>query len=465
MRLQLLSLGAATAAALAAPAAGVQNVSASLLPSGHGVDPMPRYSHVIIDAPCQVDGGRFGESAVFLDFDGDSLADVGVGANGVGAAYVLLGTGDPLDPFTTSSAFNCNGAVGCPPPQHEDNFGSAIAAGRLDDDADEELVVGASGFQFDVGAVFVIGLQDQLVPLRLYQAEPEVSRLGHSVAVGDLNHDGFMDVAAGAPQGKVGGVVAGNVFVYYGPFDRSDGVVTPDLVLENPLPVVNGNFGHVVVVDDHNGDGVDDLFVSAVGNTSQAGLSLAGQIFYFEGPVSQANYFAVEDPTPNPADLPTPRFGMNIDARAGMLAVGSPRKDHGTVHDTGRSFLFRDVGFNVVTEHLHPRPRMNDINGFRVRIVQALGAGDALDLLAVTLPSTSVPTPNPLALLLWDGGTAAPVGRMLEAAPNAQDHFSNGLDVGDIFGAAGDEIITGDPTYNRPPDFFQLGRLVLYYAH
>jgi hypothetical protein len=239
----------------------------------------------------------------------------------------------------------------------------------------------------------------------------------------------------------------------------------PDLVLENPLPVPNGNFGHVVVVDDHNGDGADDLFVSAVGNTSAAGVNLGGQIFYFEGPISQSNYFAVEDPAPDPTDLPTPRFGMNIDARGGMLAVGAPRKDYGSVRDTGRSFLFRDVGFSVVTEHVHPRPRLNDINGFRVRILQALGAGAALDLLAVTLPSTSLPAPNPLALLLWDGGIPDPVAKMLEAAPNGQDHFANGLDVGDIFGSGGDEIITGDPSFNRPPEFFDLGRLVLYYAH
>lgn len=467
----------AVALAFATPALA-QGPSATRLAPARRATPVPKYVSVELPDPCPVDRGRFGESVALLDFDADGRMDVAVGASGTSAVYVLYGTGDPEDepPYSGFEIFDADGAASCPPGDLGDAFGSALAAGELDGDPGAELVVGAPAFGVstfvlppgpsypfgNLGAAYVIGLQSSATPVRLVSDIFEASATGASLAVGDFDGDGDDDVAVGAPRASVAGNFAGRVHIFYGPI-VGPGPLTPDLTLENPDPARNGNFGHDLAVDDHDGDGRDDLFVSAVGNTSQ-GVLRAGQIYYYPGPVARGSFAVIEDPTIDPNDVPTSRFGMSIDARGGRLAVGSPRKDLNGVANTGGCVLFLNEEFTQYALLTHPHPLPEDLLGFRVVLAQLLGDATP-DTLVAGLPGQSMPDPNPLAAYLWDG--AAPHGPEVEllVAPRSADHYPQGARAGQLFPTVGaDEIVFGDPSFDVVAVGSDVGRVVVYYA-
>ncbi|RYZ38235.1 MAG: hypothetical protein EOP49_31115, partial [Sphingobacteriales bacterium] len=109
---------------------------------------------------------------------------------------------------------------------------------------------------------------DDLIPTLLNNLALQVNTLyGHVVAgVGDVNGDGFDDVAVGAP-GMIDIVVAsglanvGAVFVYFG---SSTGLPTvPSKVLVPTTPWAGALFGYSVAGGDVTGDGINDIIVGA----------------------------------------------------------------------------------------------------------------------------------------------------------------------------------------------------------
>lgn len=415
--------------------------------------------------PCPADGARFGHSLAVLEMDGAGRPDVAVGAWGEDAVYVFYGEGNAaqLPEYELIRIFDANGPRQCPAQKSGVGFGYDVGGGQLDDDAADELIVGAPFTPTDglsqAGAAYVIGGVTGTQPMPLLPATARVGAIyGTSVAVGDFDGDGRNDVAVSAPLSPVAGKSAGRVHVFFGPFDAPP----VELVLENPNPVDNGNFGTHLAVHDGDGNGVDDLVVSAIGNTA-GGIVFAGQVFVYPGPIDPVHWILVEDPAKDPADQPSPRFGMHVHARGDVLAIGANRKDWVGVHDAGMGFSAKAPGYANVRLHPHPTPRTSDYVGYRCLVADVVG-DSTLDVSFIVMASPWIAQPNYRALMTWDGDhLTGPPTLLRRMRPLTADHFGNGIDWMPSPTGGKDTILMGDPTYDDPGSGKDSGRVVLYY--
>jgi hypothetical protein len=153
------------------------------------------------------------------DFDGDGHDDIAVGAPGEGlggvegAGAVTVLEGSPGGVRTDSSlAISRRGAVPGDPVAGE-AFGAALATGDLDGDGYDDLAIGAPGGT--AGAVVVVfgsrsGLdrgRTEVVTQGGNRPDlPEAGdEFGAALAIGDLDGDGDDDLAVGAPGEDVPG--------------------------------------------------------------------------------------------------------------------------------------------------------------------------------------------------------------------------------------------------------------------
>jgi len=389
------------------------------LASGDSCATLTEIDHPSAEPP---KGASFGFATAILDYDGDGKADIAVGAPGEEKVYVFFGDGFERHITLEPGEAKENGGFGC-----------ALAAGAIDEVPGDELAVGANkrrvGEKERAGMVFVFG-RGLVEPIVMHGKRPAPNeRLGEALAVGDYDDDGLLEVAAGAPGYPGEGAPGGKVYVFQ---IDGEGAVEQG-VFENHQRVPNAHYGHDLGRGDWNGDGVDDLFVSAPGNDNRAGRSLQGQMVIHLGPFREdgcaRETVIVEDNVPN-ADEPGGRFGMSIAARGRVFAVGAPRKDVGETVDGGMGFVFRDD-----EEPLNlwaPEPIENGILGYRARIGDFVG-DEALDVAFVSLPQ---------GMYIWEMGRLAEpifVSRPRGGCP----HWASGIAVGQVYPGGKEEIVLG----------------------
>ncbi|MCZ7678172.1 MAG: integrin alpha [Sandaracinaceae bacterium] len=163
------------------------------------------------------------------------------------------------------------------------------------------------------------------------------ARFGFSVAwAGDLNADGYADLAVGAPDtAGAGGMQVGSAFVFYG--SPGGPSAAPDATLVG-INSGGGFFGHSVAgMGDGNGDGYDELAVGAFGVNSRT-----GRVSVFLGGAAglvTTTRTNVEGPFGANGD-----FGWSLASAGDVdangrddLVVGSPGVDD----RTGRAHVFR----------------------------------------------------------------------------------------------------------------------------
>lgn len=225
----------------------------------------------------------FGQSLRAGDVNGDGYSDLLIGA----PRYTDVATEEGRLLVHLGSA---TGLVAAPYQAFargiaDERFASAIAVADFNRDGFEDVLVGAPRFgggTSNQGAMLLYrggvtpgnSLQDVTAGSTQVGAQ-----MGYSVATGDLNGDGFADVATGQYSYDLNAqtISSGRVSIFYGQPGGFDAV--PDAELDGV--VAEARFGTSIAIGDCNGDGYGDLIVGAPLHSAVA--NSAGAAFVYLG--------------------------------------------------------------------------------------------------------------------------------------------------------------------------------------
>lgn len=368
------------------------------------------------------------------DVDRDGYADVLVGVPdtpSVGAIDIHRGHAAGADAQATRSLRSSAPST---------RFGFALAVGDFSESGLPAIVATRTDTATNTEGTVTLELSS---PTRTETfpdpGQPRDQAFGAALAVGDLDADGYDDLAVGAP--RLPGVASrsGGVYVFHGSASGLD-LTTSELVqVDDP---VHGGLGRSLAIGDVDGDGVADLVASAPHQPTSSS-SGPGAVYVFRGrhraPLETTPFWQLEDPT-HTADA---EFGAQIalgdlsgDGIADLL-IGAPQEQPTAGTYTGAAYRV-DGGSAGALVRIDPPMSGSIFFGRSVAIVR----GIAQDERAAAL--LGAPYGNGAAgavFRYYDGvvtevPTAAPAGAQLGWAV---------ADVGDTDGDGFDEAALGGP--------------------
>ena len=273
-------------------------------------------------------GAEYGASIAGGDFDGDGFADLAVGSRGAGLVEVLYGTRDGLaDPRRDTLRGDGDG----------DRYGAALAAGDLDADGRDELVIGAPGrgdsggrLEIHAGTAEGLGNVSTIDP-----PDDAAAGFGSRARLGDVNGDGSLDI-----------VEAGS-----GPSEEEHTTFCPGSATgPSACESVAAEGGSALAVGDVDGDGLADVVLGDPGEDPKLD---AGEIRILkggpDGPGTEPVTITQETPGVPGNDQLGDEFGATVaigrlDAdRYADIVVAAPGEENetGSVPVTGRVTVIR----------------------------------------------------------------------------------------------------------------------------
>ena len=318
---------------------------------------------------------NFGAVLAVGDFNGDECDDLAIGIpgedigveNGAGAVSVLYGgpmglSGD-FDDFWHQDLATIGGVS-----EAGDRFGAALAVGDFDDDGLTDLAIGVPGEDIGAvadaglahvlwGTVFGLGAGNSLTLYRgsgLLGAPQSGEDLGQSLAAGNfVPLFAGDDLAIGAPGLDVSGFDQAGGFVLVSDLAGAlfDSTWSQDTTGVPGAVEDFDRFGSALAAGDFDGDGIDELAVSApeedIGNPLIGSVGAVIVMDFDGGPMQ----LWLQDDLPPENSETSDRFGSvlvagDFDADGiDDLVIGVPEENLGPVIDGGLiHLLFGEAG-------------------------------------------------------------------------------------------------------------------------
>ena len=320
--------------------------------------------------------GEFGYDITACDFDGDGREDIAIGGRSLedretdvvttnqGAVFIYLGSasGFSVQPTQRLYGQTLNGS-GAWVNQAQVKLGRELESGFLNDDAYCDLITSAVNpvpSSDDDGGLYVYagrpgtaltpGGVSQAPHLAIRRVTGErKTRLGHSLATGDVNGDAVVDIIVGEPYyDTTGSTNAGAVHVIPGGMALSE-IASAWTAIEDTPPVFTGDSGndyegYWVGSADRNGDDIADILVGSLNGEVAGGVNNTGTVHILDG---QLNALPASPPGQSYAGLSAgDRFGLsaawlgdvNQDGHDDFLGFGQYDATYG--YRVGRALYF-----------------------------------------------------------------------------------------------------------------------------
>ncbi|MFH1466161.1 MAG: MopE-related protein [Pseudomonadota bacterium] len=385
------------------------------------------------------DGGTEADSefgtavALVPDIDGDGYDEVAVGAPGTNDGYtdegiVAVYAGSATGPLTSTTW--------APADTSHAGFGGALAAGDLDADGRGDLVAAAPTMGSTGQLWAATGSSAGLIDA--WDETTDAAGVGTVLAIGDLDGDGWGDLAAGCPDcdGTMGG--EGRVQVWFG---SSDGLASSD-GFDVDGTTAAGRLGASLAVLDADADGYADLV---------AGVPGADALAVYGG---SAEGLGDEFDDISPSNQTYAYFGWSVAGAGdvdgdgfGDFVVGAPEYD-AEQDEEGRAYLLNgEDGALSVTWYLDPTDDEEGQFGYSVAGVGDVNGDGYADVL-IGAPGADGSVSEAGGAYLFHGSSSGLASTAdWSASPcSRDDHCGYSVaSAGDVNGDGYPDVVVGAP--------------------